>query len=147
MKFNYPCFGIMKKIYYVKSKLYEYEFQLKIYFEDKICGVYVYKNRDSKGNKYIEFMTIIKDDFTESEVNLLKRIHNKLKFNKKIKGRYVRLKDIGKTDLKMETYNCLENNELKKEYTNIDYFTWWLFKNKGIGVRSPAINKLSSEIG
>ncbi|AAK78446.1 hypothetical protein BJV85_003551 [Clostridium acetobutylicum] len=134
--------NLRKVIYDIKSKLCEYEFQLKIYFQDKIYGVYIYKNSNIEGDKYIEFMTIITDEFTEGEINLLKKIHDKLKFNSKVKGRYVSLDDVGKVDLQMKPYIYVENGKLKKGYMNIDYFTWWLVKNKAVGIKSPSIDSL-----
>lgn len=131
-----------KLIYDVKSKFYEYEFQLKIYFEDKIYGVYIYKNNSLNGNKYIEFMTIITEDFTEDEFHMLDSIHKKLEFSGRVRGSYITLKNIGKSDLHMKPYICFENGILKKGYVNIDDFTWLTLKNCGIGVKSPSIDKL-----
>ncbi|WP_066020785.1 MULTISPECIES: aminoglycoside adenylyltransferase domain-containing protein [Clostridium] len=135
-----------KLIYDVKSKFYEYEFQLKIYFEDKIYGVYIYKNNTLKENKCIEFMTIIADDFTKEEFCMLESIHKKLKFTSMVRGNYITLKNIGKSDLHMKPYIYLQNETLKKGYSHIDNFTWWALKNYGVGVKSPSVDKLNIRI-
>ncbi|GIN91270.1 hypothetical protein J6TS1_06730 [Siminovitchia terrae] len=101
------------------------------------------------GSSDIDFIAIVNRQLTEAEIKALSNSHRELKNKYKktgMDGCYLLWEDIGKKPT--ETKKCLYVNEGKVRWSNheINPITWWILKNKGIGIIGPNITSFHFDV-
>lgn len=139
----------------IKPLLFCYESKIKNSFKDKILGVYLYNSvalgAFNVNKSDIDFVTILKEEFTNDEITKLDAIHTELnmkdKYARRMEGMYITKDKIVKTNDEILPYAYFADERLHDYgYYDINYVTWWTLKNNGIGVNSPDISNFDINV-
>ncbi len=102
-----------------------------------------------EGTSDIDFIAIVNQPLTDTEVKLCLNIHQELKAkysSTEMDGTFLLHEDMGKKQSESEKY--LYINECKAAWVSHTSYpiTWWILKSKGISVFGPAIDSFHFEI-
>lgn len=137
--------------------LNEYVRKLKTELGNIFYGLYLYNSIalgafDSKKSD-IDFVVILKKDFSMQDVKRLEFIHKgllkKYPYAKKMEGMYIPFESIGKSNEEIKPYFFIANSKLHLQgpgYYDINYITWWTLKYNGIAFDSPGIKTLHIDV-
>jgi Domain of unknown function (DUF4111) len=124
----------------IRPVLNDYLLLLQIELPGLIEGFYIHGSIALNAfNPYlsdIDFITILIQRATTSEVKKLKAVHKKLELSYpqwKLEGSYLLLEDVGREQQEIAPYPYYHDRDLHSAgYHDINQATWWVLKHQGI---------------
>ncbi|MCR8983113.1 aminoglycoside adenylyltransferase domain-containing protein [Brevibacillus laterosporus] len=135
----------------ISPLLQEYSDTLISELSDVIDGVYLYGSialsAFDEHKSDIDFITIVKRSLTSAEIEIVRKLHHKLKKDnplaKRLDGMYINLEDIGRDNKSLQPYPCCASGVFKKEgHWDINHVTWWTLKHHGITIVGKRVDDL-----
>ncbi|MFE8700108.1 aminoglycoside adenylyltransferase domain-containing protein [Cytobacillus sp. FJAT-54145] len=124
----------------LRPLLLDYIDLIKDAFLEDVLGVYLYGSialegyEDGKSD--IDFITVLKKEVDDQQFEKIKNIHSQLisKHERayKMDGIYVGYKDLGKSNIELETYPFVNEGHVRRGHWDINHVTWWSLKNFAI---------------
>ncbi|RAP24904.1 hypothetical protein C2W64_02471 [Brevibacillus laterosporus] len=135
----------------ISPLLQDYTNLLMSELPDVIHGVYLYGSialsAFDEHKSDIDFITVLKRSLTNTETELVQKLHHTLKkgnsLAKRLDGMYINLEDIGKDNKSLQPYPCCASGTFKKMgYWDINHVTWWTLKHHGVTVVGKRLAEL-----